>query len=107
MIKQWAFGTEILSKVTHSPTTDCKKYAQLNNLVRKVRPTAMTNRRREATAIFKIPGMSRSGRAQKLRRAVGKLDGILVFDINYVLDTVSMKYDANKLTLDQIKKEIG
>ena len=67
----------------------------------------MTKRRREATAIFKILGMSRPGRAQKLKRAVGKLDGVLVFDINYVFDTVSMKYDANRLTLDQIKKQLG
>jgi copper chaperone CopZ len=67
----------------------------------------MANRRREATAIFKIRGMSSPGRAQKLRLAVGKLDGILKFDINYVFDTVSMTYDANKLTLDQIKKKIG
>jgi copper chaperone CopZ len=59
-----------------------------------------------AMAIFKIQRMSIPGRGKRLRREVGKLDGILAVDINYILDTVSIRYDANKLTLDRIKKKI-
>jgi copper chaperone CopZ len=60
----------------------------------------------EALAIFMVPGMSVKGRARRLRREMGKLDGILQIDINYILDTVSIRYDAGKLTLDRIRKEI-
>lgn len=66
----------------------------------------MANGDQEAMAIFNIPGMSIPGRAQRLRREVGKLDGILAVDINYILDTVSIRYDANKLTLDRIRRRI-
>ena len=58
----------------------------------------------EATAMFRVRGMDDSGRTQRLRRTIGSLDGILKVDINYILDTVSIKYDANRLTLDQIRK---
>ncbi|MGA1975702.1 MAG: heavy-metal-associated domain-containing protein [Conexivisphaerales archaeon] len=57
-------------------------------------------------AIFKIPGMNLPGRAQRLRLEVGRLDGILEVDINYILDTISIRYDAKKLTLDRIKEKI-
>lgn len=56
-----------------------------------------------AVAIFTVPGMSERGRAQKLRRDVGKLDGILRVDINYILDTVSIGYDADRVTLRKIR----
>ena len=58
----------------------------------------------EATAMFRVRGMDDSGRTQRLRRTIGSLDGILKVDINYILDTVSIKYDANRLKLDQIRK---
>ena len=54
--------------------------------------------------MFRVRGMDDSGRTQRLRRTIGSLDGILKVDINYILDTVSIKYDANRLTLDQIRK---
>ena len=54
--------------------------------------------------MFRVRGMDNSGRTQRLRRTIGSLDGILKVDINYILDTVSIKYDANRLTLDQIRK---
>lgn len=67
----------------------------------------MTIKRPEGTATFKIKEMSSPGRALRLRRAVYKLDGVLRVDTNYILDTVTIKYDADKLTLAQIKKNIG
>ena len=68
----------------------------------------MNNRRnQEATAVIKIWGMSDPGRAQHLRQAAGKLDGVLRVDFNYILDSVTVKYDADKLTSAQVKKKLG
>jgi copper chaperone CopZ len=66
----------------------------------------MPKRKTEAEAIFKVPGMSVRGRAQRLKRDVGELDGILRIDVNYILDSVSIRYDANKLTLGKIKATV-
>jgi copper chaperone CopZ len=66
----------------------------------------MSDGKQEAVAILKIYGMSKSGRAQRLKRAADKLDGVVLVDINYILDNVTIKYDADKLTLVQIKKRI-
>jgi len=67
----------------------------------------MTDGKREAIAILKIRGMSDSGQAQRFRRTAAKLDGVLRVDINYILDSVTVKYDADKLTSDQIKKKLA
>jgi copper chaperone CopZ len=67
----------------------------------------MTSGKGEATAILKIRGMSDSGQARRLRRAAAKLDGVLRVDINYILDSVTVKYDANKLTSAQVKKKLA
>jgi copper chaperone CopZ len=67
----------------------------------------MTNGKGEATAILKLQGMSDSGQAQRFRRTAAKLDGILRVDINYILDSVTVKYDADKLTSAQIKKKLA
>lgn len=53
------------------------------------------------------PGMNVAGQAQKLRKKVNELEGIVEFDINYILNTVSIKYDSNKITLAKIRKTIG
>ncbi len=67
----------------------------------------MTSEKGEAIAILKIRGMSDSGWARRLRRAATNVDGILRVDINYILDSVTVKYDANKLTSAQVKKRLG
>jgi copper chaperone CopZ len=67
----------------------------------------MMGGKREATAILKIRGMSDSAEVQRFRRASSKLDGVLRVDINYILDSVTVKYDANKLTSAQIKKRLA
>ncbi|MDG6900875.1 MAG: heavy-metal-associated domain-containing protein [Nitrososphaerota archaeon] len=59
-----------------------------------------------ATAVMKIPGMSRTGRAEQLRRGVGRLEGVLDVEINYILDSVTVKYDASKLTPTQVKEAL-
>ena len=59
-----------------------------------------------ATAVLKIPGMSRTGRAERLRRDVRGLDGVLDIEINYILDSVTVKYDAGKLTSTQVRKRL-
>jgi len=66
----------------------------------------MPKKETEAAALFKVPGMSVRGRAKRLRRDVGKLDGILRVDINYILDTVSIRYDANRLTLSKLRTTV-
>jgi len=66
----------------------------------------MTRGRQDATAILRIHGMSKSGRAQRLRRAASKLDGVFLVDINYILDNVTIGYNPDKLTLAQVKKKL-
>jgi copper chaperone CopZ len=56
-----------------------------------------------AMAIFKTQGMHIPGRARQLRLNLGKLDGIRAVDFNYITDTVSIGYDARRLTLDTIR----
>lgn len=67
----------------------------------------MTNGKGEATIVLKLQGMSDSGQAQRFRRAASKLDGILRVDINYILDSVTVKYDADKLTSAGIRKKLA
>ena len=67
----------------------------------------MTGAKGEAIAILKIRGMSDLGQARRLRRAAAKLDGVLRVDINYILDSVTVKYDADKLTSAQVKKRLA
>ena len=63
----------------------------------------MTTEKGVATAILKIRGMDNPGRAQQLRRTAEKLDGVLQVDINYISDTATVKYDADRLTLADVK----
>jgi copper chaperone CopZ len=67
----------------------------------------MTNGKGEAIAILKLRGIGDRGQAQRVRRATAKLDGILRVDINYILDSITVKYDADKLTSAQIKKKLA
>jgi copper chaperone CopZ len=67
----------------------------------------MTSGRAEATTILKIQGMSNWGQARKLRRTAAMLDGILRVDINYILGSVTVKYDADKLTSAQVKEKLA
>lgn len=67
----------------------------------------MTGGKGEAIAIMKMRVVSDTGKARRLRRAAASLDGILRVDINYILDSVTVKYDANKLTSAQVKKKLG
>ncbi|MDG7009640.1 MAG: cation transporter [Nitrososphaerota archaeon] len=67
----------------------------------------MVQGKREATAILKIRGMSDSVQARRFRRTATRLDGVLRVDVDYILDSVTVKYDADKLTPAQIKKRLG
>jgi hypothetical protein len=66
----------------------------------------MTGPKQVATAILKVNGLGESGRAQRLRFEVDKLDGVLLVDINYILDNLTISYNPEKLTLGQIKKKL-
>jgi cation transport ATPase len=66
----------------------------------------MTNLNHEATAFFKLQGGDESGQPERLRRALGRLDGVLEVKINFILDTISIKYDSDRVTRDQIKKKV-
>jgi hypothetical protein len=59
-----------------------------------------------AMAIFKTQGMQIPGRARQLRLNLRKLDGIRKVDFNYITDSVSIGYDANRLTLDTIRNTL-
>ena len=67
----------------------------------------MTNGKGGATAILKMRGTGDSGQARRLKRAAAKLDGVLRVDINYILDSVTVKYDADKLTSAQVRKKLA
>jgi copper chaperone CopZ len=66
----------------------------------------LTTRNQEATAVLKIHGMSKSGRADELRRAVVGLEGVFLVDINYTLDNVTVNYDADKITLAEVRRKL-
>jgi hypothetical protein len=60
----------------------------------------------DATAIFSMLEMGIPGRAKSLGMRLGKLEGVRLVDFNYIMDTVSIRYDGKKLTLDSIKNVI-
>jgi cation transport ATPase len=66
----------------------------------------MTNSNREATALFKLEGGNESGQHERLRRVLCKLNGVLDVRVNFILDTISIKYDSDALTRDEIKKKV-
>jgi hypothetical protein len=66
----------------------------------------MTYRKNEATAILRIQGLGKSGRAERLKRAAHGLDGVFLVDINYILDNVTISYNPDKLTLAQVRKKL-
>jgi cation transport ATPase len=66
----------------------------------------MSNSSHEATASFKLAGGNESGQHERLGRVLGKLNGVLEVRVNFILDTVSIKYDSERLTRDEIKKRV-
>jgi hypothetical protein len=60
----------------------------------------------EATAFFKLQGGDESGQPERLRRTLVRLDGVLEVKVNFILDTISIRYDSDKVTRDQIKKKV-
>jgi copper chaperone CopZ len=60
----------------------------------------------KAVATFKTPGVNISGQAVKLRKNVNELDGILHIEFNFILDTISIVYDSDRVTLPTIQKTI-
>jgi copper chaperone CopZ len=63
----------------------------------------MITEKGKATAVLKIRGMDNPGRAEQLIRTAEKLDGVFRVDINYISDTATIKYDADRLTLADVK----
>jgi copper chaperone CopZ len=66
----------------------------------------MPNLNHEATAFFKLEGGDESGGHEKLRRVLDALDGVLEVRVNFIIDTISVKYDSDRLTRDEIKKKV-
>ena len=60
----------------------------------------------EATAFFKLLGEGESGKSERLRRVLGKLDGVLEVNVNFILDTVSIRYDADEVTREELEKKV-
>ncbi len=56
--------------------------------------------------IFRVDRMSSRGRAKNLGLELGKLDGVRAIEFNYILDTVSIKYDGKKRTLGFIRNTL-
>ena len=57
--------------------------------------------------ILKTQGMGIPGRARRLRSDLGRLEGIHEIYFNYIVDSVSIMYDSNKLTLDEIRSTVA
>lgn len=68
---------------------------------------SMTTRNPEATAILKIHGMSKAGRAGQLRRAIARLEGVILVDINYTLDNMTITYYSDKTTLTEVRRMLN
>jgi copper chaperone CopZ len=66
----------------------------------------MITEKGKATAVLKIHGMDTLGRVQQIRRAADKLDGVLRVKINYISETATVEYDADRLTLAQVAEPI-
>ena len=66
----------------------------------------MITEKEKAIAVLKIRGMDISGRVEELRRAADKLDGVHRVDINYISETATIEYDADRLTLAQVAEPI-
>jgi hypothetical protein len=66
----------------------------------------MANLNHEATAFFKLEGGDESGGHEKLRRLLDGLDGVLEVRVNFIIDTISVKYDSDRLSRDEIKKKV-
>jgi len=60
----------------------------------------------EATAFFKLEGRNESGQHERLRRLLGKLNGVLEVRVNYILDTISIRYNSDEVTREEIKKKV-
>jgi len=60
----------------------------------------------EATAFFKLRGGDESGQPERLRRVLSRLDGVLEVKVNFILDTISIRYDSEIVTRDDIKKKV-
>ena len=63
--------------------------------------------KREATSVLKVRGLSDPVQARSFRRTAAKLDGVLGVDVNYILDSVTVKYDADKISPALIKKKLA
>ena len=66
----------------------------------------MPNLNHEATAFFKLEGGDETRGYEKLRRALDALDGVLEVRVNFIIDTISVRYDSDRLTRDDIKKKV-
>jgi copper chaperone CopZ len=66
----------------------------------------MGDQGQEALAILKAIGISTAGRKRKLRKRLTELEGIRKIEFNYILDTVSITYDSDKVTLAKIRNAI-
>jgi len=66
----------------------------------------MRSKSADATVIFRVDGTSGRGRAKNLGAELGKLDGVRAIEFNYILDTVLIKYDGKKRTLDFIRNTL-
>jgi len=60
----------------------------------------------DATAFFKMQRGDDSGQPERLRRALGRLDGVREVKVNFIFDTISIRYDSNRVTRDQIKRKV-
>ena len=66
----------------------------------------MPNSNHEAMAFFKLEGGNESGQHTRLGRVLGRLDGVLDVRVDYILDTISIRYDSKTLTREDIKKKV-
>lgn len=55
---------------------------------------------------LKIEGMTCSSCANAVERALKKREGVFEANVNYATETLSINYDENQITLDQIKEVI-
>ena len=57
--------------------------------------------------ILLVEGMSCGHCKNAVEKAVGALSGVLLAEVNLAEKTLSVEFDASKITLDKIKEIVG
>lgn len=79
---------------------------KVNAADNKISHAALVNREEPKTVTLKITGMSCAGCASHIHSALSKTAGIISDEVKYPGDIAIIKYDASKITVEEIIKVV-